>query len=612
MGLERDSAQTSAQPALGAAAIAAIALAGAVAYAPSLALGWWRDDYTWLFDRVDLGRLFTDLANGQVVGRFRPLQKLLSLAVGSLGLEARLPSRLVCAALVIATGIAAATWVNTTVRSRLAGALAGVLYVTSPRIAIAATWVSWWSSQLCILFTVLALIAAERFTSRGGWRTGAACVAASVLALASFEVGVGAPAALAVVFAVRAGRRPREWWPVLASAAVVAIFLVLYSRDPDRPFAMALPPAFFARHLLQMADHESTALLVGLVAAVIQGIRTRFLPPWRIFVAVAIVSVLPGLFHPSPDTYHFPLFYVATGALAAWTVADLLQLVPRAELAERAPALAFVALVLGAFGYVELRGFISREWELRDSRRLLDALAANDCLHHRPATIFPLGLDQHDRAIAFMMPASGLTPLSGLCGAPVALETERTVASVEDCGPNGYFLTRDGDLLDCPVLAESPELVAAATACGVPLDSPSLLVPSGIWSGPKILCVNVPRGEGITDTDPPVVLEGDQAVLRKTGTLTFAVPDEATRLTARLDRLVSFASKGRAVDRPALGTLTLYGDGELLAQVEFGRDEDKLALAVPTANAAVLSVSYRAREPEGPALVLFQPRFHRT
>ncbi len=600
------------EPPLGAGAIAAVVLAGAVAYAPSLALGWWRDDYTWLFDPVDLGRLFTDLANGQVVGRFRPLQKLLSLAVGSLGLGARLPSRLVCVALVIATGIAAATWVNVLVRSRLAGALAGVLYVTSPRIAIMATWVSWWSSQLCVLFAVLALIASERFTSRGGWRAGMACVAASVLALASFEVGVGVPAALAVVFAVRVGRRPRNWWPVLAAAGVVVVFLVLYSRDPDRPFAMALPPALFARHLVQMADHESTALLVGLIAAVTLGIRTRFSPPWRILVALTIVSVLPGLFHPSPDTYHFPLLYVATGALAAWAVADLARLLPRAALAESGPALALLALVLGSFGYVELRGFISREWELRDSRRLLDALASNDCLHHQPATLFPLGLDERDRAIAFMMPASGLTPLSGLCGAAVALETERTVSSPEDCGPNGYFLTRDGDLVDCPALAESPELVTAATACGVPLDSPSLLVPSGIWSGPKILCVNVPRGEGITETDPPVVLEGDQAVLRKTGTLSFAVPDDASRFTARLDRLVSFASKGRAVDRPALGTVTIYGDGAILAHLAIARDEDKLAVAVGTGDAAVLTVSYHARVAEGPELVLFQPRFHPT
>ncbi len=594
---------------LGRSAIACVVLAAAVAYAPSLALGWWRDDYTWLFAPVDLGRLFTDVANAQVFGRFRPLQELLSLAIGALGLDARLPSRVVCVALVTATGLATAAWVHATVQSRLAATLAGIFYVTSGRIAILATWVSWWSSQLCILFTLLALLCAQRFTSRASWRSGAACVAASVLALASFEIGVGTPMVLAVIFAVRAPRRPRAWWPLLSVAILDAIFLILYVRDPHRPFTLALSPSVIWRHLVQVADHESTAILVALAAAIVQGVRTRAAAPWWIFSMVACVSVIPGLFHPSPDTYHFPLLYACSAALAGWVIADLARLVPRAELVQRWPVAVAVALALGAIAHANLRSFISREWEIRDSRKLIDGLAANDCFHHAPATLFPLGLDDGDRAIAFMMPADGRVPLSGLCGARVTLEVERTVAVPDDCGPNGYFLTRDGGLVDCPALAESPELVAAATACGVPLDSPSLLVPAGIWSGPRILCVSVPRGEGIVETDPPVVLEGDQAVLRKTGSLTFAVPDDATGFTARLDRMAELATKGRSVDRPALGTVTIYGDAAILARIEIGRDEDKLAIEVPTGSAAVLSVSYRARAPEGPALVLFRPRF---
>ncbi|MBK7975074.1 MAG: hypothetical protein IPK07_17930 [Deltaproteobacteria bacterium] len=257
-----------------------------------------------------------------------------------------------------------------------------------------------------------------------------------------------------------------------------------------------------------------------------------------------------------------------------------------------------------------MTGLIEREWEMRDSRVLVDALATSDCLGHRPATIAPLGIDERDRRHAFLSRPGEPSVLSRLCGAPVLFELEPTTLITPECPADAYFLTRDGGLVECAALAAATELAAAAVACGVPLDSPSLLRPEGVWSGPRIACVNVPRGEGITASDPPVVLEGDQAVLRKTGSITFAVPDDAVRFTARLDRIRVFGAKaGDGAARPALGTISVYADTALATQVTIGSGDDRIGVETPVDAAAVVTVWFDARSNDGPGLVLFQPRF---
>lgn len=591
----------------------AIVAAALVGFAPSLALGWWREDYTWLFGPLHPGELFTSFANPDTLGRYRPIAKLVFAAVGSLGLEARLLSRLVCVALLVAGALVLARWVSKLAGDRTAGAIAALFYVASPRIAVVGTWIVLWSAQLYVIFAGLALaaITPDARASGGACSPRAGLLLAALLAaLGSFEVAVNLPLAAALLGAAVGVRERRAWSAIGAGALAAAALAVAHVLAPGTPESHHPSVLALGRNLAGVLDHEAELWIPAALAAALGFARPARRRVTAALTAILAVGLLPGVLFPlAIDTYLFLLSYLAGAALVGLAVADAVALVPAAAARFVRPTLlagATIGAALVAYGSVS--GLVEREWEMRDSRVLVDALAASDCLGHRAAKVAPLGIDERDRRRAFLSRPGEPTVLSRLCGAPVLFELDPAALATPECGPDTYFLTRDGGLVECAALAGSPELVAAATACGVPLDSPSLLRPDGIWSGPRIACVNVPRGEGIAASDPPVVLEGDQAVMRKTGSLSFVVPDDAKRFTARLDRMRVFGEKPGAA-RAALGTVSVYADAGLVTQANVGVDDDKIGIELPVDTAAVVTLWFDALSNDGPGLVLFQPRF---
>lgn len=615
----RGDTRASAQPAGAASELAptigatgAILAAAFVGFAPSLGLGWWREDYAWLFGPLHLSELLTDFANPDTLGRYRPLAKLLFAAVGSFGLEARLVSRLVCVALLAAGALALARWVSKLAGDRLAGALAALFYIANPRIAVVGTWIVLWSAQLYVIFASVALsaltpeAASDTKAMARRARAGVA-LAALIAALGSFEVAVNLPLAAAVL-ALTLG--VRAWGAIGAGAVLAAGLSIAHVVAPGAPQSHHPTVHAIVANLGSVLDHEAELLIAAVLAALYGFARTARRRVTAGLVGVLVAGLVPGVLFPlAVDSYLFLLSYLAGAALVGIAVADAIGLVPASAARLARPAALASATVLAALvAHGSVSGLVEREWEMRDSRVLVDALAANDCLGHRPARIAPLGIDERDRRRAFLSRPGEPTVLSRLCGAPVTLELDPSAFAAPECPSNAYFLTRDGALVECAALAGSPELIAAATACGVPLDSPSLLRPEGVWSGPRIACVNVPRGEGIAASDPPVVLEGDQAVLRKTGSLSFAVPDDATRFTARLDRIRVFGAK-RGATQPAIGRVFAYADAVLVTETNVGADDDKIGIELPVETAAVVTLWFEALSNDGPGLALFQPRF---
>ncbi|MBK7975075.1 MAG: hypothetical protein IPK07_17935 [Deltaproteobacteria bacterium] len=212
----------------GAAMCVAVTLAVLAGFAPSLRLGWWREDYAWLFGPLRIGDLLTDFANPDTLGRYRPLAKLVFAAVGALGLDARLVSRGMGLALLALGAMVLARWVARLTGDRLAGALAALFYVASPRIAVVGTWIVLWSAQLYVIFAGLALSAltpaapASGASTRGGGVRAGVVLAALIAALGSFEVAVNLPLAAAVLAAALGVRERRAWGAIGAGALLAA------------------------------------------------------------------------------------------------------------------------------------------------------------------------------------------------------------------------------------------------------------------------------------------------------------------------------------------------------------------------------------------------------
>src|SRR5262249_32521528 len=155
--------------------------------------------YRWLFDPVRVPALFLDFANPETLGRYRPLTKLLLRAIGLLGLDARLPSRIVCLALVTATASALAALVRRFGGGALAGLVAGLVFLSTERMLWAGTFVTFWGVELYLFFACLAIAAFERATRETEPRAAAGAIGATAAALLSFELAVNVPVALAAL-----------------------------------------------------------------------------------------------------------------------------------------------------------------------------------------------------------------------------------------------------------------------------------------------------------------------------------------------------------------------------------------------------------------------------
>ncbi len=516
-------------------------------YAPSLALGWWREDFRWLFGPLRFPQLLYEFANPDTLGRYRPVAKLLFGAVGALGLDARVPSRVVCLALMTATAVALAAVVRVSTGRALAGLLAALVFLSNQRMLWVGTFVTFWGVQLYLLFACVALMCFARAMRERSASAAAGAAVAMGLACGSFELAPNIPlalGALAVLRAVRVRNRPRLARPAVAALAVGislgAFLTVAQLLAPGHPATHVPALGRLGANLAFVASHESDLFLPAAISCVfLLAVGARRAAALD-FTAIALVGLVPGaLFPAAPDSYMFSLSYLGAAALVGTGVDELFRRaqarIPARLRRSAPPAFALLATVaLGMLGHSGMTAMIASEWDMRDSRRLLDSLGETQCFGHRPAWVAPLGLDGDDRKTAITTSEGGRTPFSELCGTPVLLELDPTRLAEPECRDNAFFLTRDGRLIPCATLAADPSRLASAIACGAPPGAQSVVPVSGDWTEPPIACVSVLRGMGASESETLAFAHGPTLTLEPGVGVTFAGHEKPWRVRLAL------------------------------------------------------------------------------
>ena len=295
------------RPVLTAAGLVAASL---VVYWALLSVGFFADDYV-ILDAAREGRLtvWKEL--------FRPVIFLVWRPVIALTV---LPGPLLHGVNIILHGVNAGLvglLAQRLLGDRLSGLAAGVLFLWMPSGLEAIAWASGLQDVLMTTFVLLFLVFVSN--EQQTWRVRGLAIATSIAGLLTKETAIAAPLLAALVGAGAGTReaRRRAWTMTAVSLVTVAVFLAIRlavlplpaSYGPDltrygvkellvRPFATLLVP------LREEELHGAPVLAIGLVAAVVVGLRTaagrwdRYAVRFRVALigaAMVLAAVAPVL-----------------------------------------------------------------------------------------------------------------------------------------------------------------------------------------------------------------------------------------------------------------------------------------------------------------------------